>query len=397
MLEYAQMSEIFRNTIDNGFRRAVYPYLVHGDAQADREIAHERALTLMEQFQKVPCAVKVLGDIFSYQDPILHTTFAGLTAQNPLGIAAGFDKNARVHNFIGEGLGFGSVTVGSITKVAYEGNPRPRIFELSKSNAIINRMGFPGEGSESAVSRLRKDDPKGRRHLLIVNFAASKPSFESGRQIEDYVDVAKDLVPFGDEGEGNVSSPNTTGVRGLQEPEIFTDMVQAVSPVYEAASKPLRWKFGPDLGAEKLVLNAGTIIDNAGAGITITNTTTDSQIRESLDKSDHHKGEMGGISGSPLTQKALETSHNLHTEIGEVLPIHRIGGIMNSKDLWDALTYGGATTVDIYSAFVKPDTSTPNLAYYLLRDLAESMRKLGITSMTEFKNLRGKRVDFPLS
>ena len=111
------MSVEIRSAIDAAHRNIVHPYLTRGEAQNDREIAHERALKLMEMAQRIPLAVEITDRMFSYDDPILRTSFAGLEAPNPLGIAAGFDKNARVHRFLGQGLGFGTVTVGSIAKV----------------------------------------------------------------------------------------------------------------------------------------------------------------------------------------------------------------------------------------------------------------------------------------
>ncbi|OGH14871.1 MAG: dihydroorotate dehydrogenase (quinone) [Candidatus Levybacteria bacterium RIFCSPHIGHO2_01_FULL_38_96] len=388
------MSIEIRSVIDAAHRNIVHPLLTSGDAQEDREVGHERALRMMRMAQRIPLAVRVLDRAFSYDDPILKTSFAGLEAPNPLGIAAGFDKNARVHRFLGQGLGFGTVTVGSITKVEYKGNERPRIFDLPNSRGVINRMGFPGEGSASAVRRL-KNDNKERPYLLIVNFAASKPSFDAGRQIEDYAAVAEDLVYFGDEGEGNVSSPNTEGVRGLQEPDVFSDLAAAVIPIYLNHGGLVRFKFGPDIETEKLHKNAQTIIDKKGSGITITNTSTDPEVCKGLSAQDVHKEEQGGISGLPITQKALEASHRLYDYIGDEIPIHRIGGIMNIRDVWDALTYGGATTVDIYTSFVRQETSTPNLAFYMLRDLARAMRANGMTSMADFKEFRGKRIPFP--
>lgn len=389
------MAEILRSGIDLAHRNIIHPYLTHGKAQGDREIAHERALDLMETAQRIPLAVKVLDGMFSYDDPILKTSFAGLEAPNPLGIAAGFDKNARVHRFLGEGLGFGTVTVGSITKVEYGGNSRPRIFDLPHSRGVINRMSFPGEGSESAVRRLENDRQRERPYLLIVNFAASKPSFDAGQQINDYGAVSEELVDFGDAGEANVSSPNTPGVRGLQEPDVFADLFDAVTPAYIRRNKPVRAKFSPDLEPEILERNARTIIDKRGSGITLGNTSVATDVREALSSSDLYREEAGGMSGLPITKKALEASHDLYNYVGEELPIHRIGGVATVKDVWNALTYGGAITVDVYTSFVRQETSTPNFAYYILKDLALAMRAHGMTSMADFKDLRGKTVPFP--
>lgn len=384
-----------RGAIDNIHRNMMHPLLTRGNAENDREIAHERAISYMERIQHVPLALTIMDRLFSYDDPILETHFAGLTAPNPLGIAAGFDKNARVHHLLGRGLGFGSVTVGSITKVEYEGNPRPRIFDLPQSGALINRMGFPGEGVEAAKKRL---DMTGKpdNYLLIVNFAASRPSFDTGEQIEHYNDAAQELVAYGHEGEANISSPNTEGVRGLQEPEVFTDIADAVTPIYLENCVPIRFKFGPDLDQHKLLRNARIIIDKKGAGITVTNTSTNNEVREILSTEDVYRNEVGGISGNPITQRSLEVSHNLYQTMGEELPIHRIGGIKDAQDVWDALTFGGATTVDVYTAFVRRETSTPNFARNILSDLASAMRLNGMESMEDFRQLRGKRVPYPL-
>jgi len=169
----------------------------------------------------------------------------------------------------------------------------------------------------------------------------------------------------------------------------------AVIPVYLNREKPVRFKFSPDLAQEKLHKNARTIKDKGGAGITLGNTSTGDDVKALLNEKDVHREETGGISGRPITPKALEVSHNLYDYIGEELPIHRIGGIRTVEDVWDALTYGGATTVDVYTAFVRQETSTPNFAYYILHDLAKAMRAEGMESMDDFKALRGKKVPFP--
>ena len=389
-----EIPQLARTAIDLAHRNLIHTYLTSGEAKRDREIAHERALRIMEVAQKYPIVMGLMNKMFTYNDPILKTSFAGLTTPNPLGVAAGFDKDARVYRFFGDAQGFGSVTDGSIARIDYGGNQRPRVYDLPHSRALDNRMGFPGQGSKKAAERF-SNDKKPRNFLLIVNFAASKPSFERGTQIEDYRDVARDLVDFGDEGEMNVSSPNTPGVRGLQEPDVFSDLADAVFPVYIEYGKPVRPKFSPDLEDDKLYKNVRTTIDKKGSGITLTNTSTDPEIKALLSPLDIHREEPGGTSGAPITQKALEMSHRLYEYIGEEIPIHRVGGIMNVRDGWDALTYGGATTVDVFTSMVRKETSTPNFSYYFLRDLAKAMRANGMTGMKDFKELRGKKVPFP--
>ncbi len=390
------MAEFLRHGIDAVHQKLVHPYLTRGEAQNDREIAHERAIHYMEVAQKIPFAVDMMGFIFNYNDPILKTTIGAYEAPNPFGLAAGFDKNARVHPFIGKGLRAGRLTVGSITKVEYDGNKRPRIFDLPDSRGVINRMGFPGEGSASAVRRLRKDNPDKRSYHLTVNFAASAPSFNRGTHIEDYRNVAEEVVDFGERGEMNVSSPNTVGVRGLQEPEEFNDLWDAVSPVYIESEVDLIAKFGPDLEKEKREKNTRTMIDKGAAGITLGNTSTGADIRSSLSPLDIHREEGGGISGKPHTKKALEVAHETYNYVGEELPIHMVGGLDTGEDIWNALTYGGARTADFYTSFIRQETSTPNFFYYRARELAMAMRANDMTSMEDFKELRGKNVPYPL-
>lgn len=392
--------EYIRHKIDQVHQEKVHPYLTAGEAQADREIAHERALGLAERVQGHEIAVRIMGSLFTYKSDNLATIVSGISMRNPLGLAAGFDKNARIHRLLGQGLGFGAVKVGSITKEPYKGNDRPRIFDLPNNDGLINRMGFPGDGSDEAQARLEADKSR-RNYSLVVNIAASRPSFDRNTQIEDYVEVAKQLRGYGDGHEINVSSPNTPGVRGLQEPEVFSDLAQALKPAYRVNflnsylnSPPYMYKFGPDLPMDQLLKNIQTAKDNGARGVSLGNTVTGDDVRHRLSY-DVYKDEAGGISGQPLKEKALERSHQVYLKMGEEIDITLIGGIQNAEDVWRALTYGGAKAVDVYSAFVRPTTSTPNFTYYILRDLHRAMKAEGIGNMSQFKDLRGKAVPFP--
>lgn len=226
------MSEVIRHGIDTVHRKVIHPRLTQDEAQEDREVAHERAINLSEKLQHYEAVVQVMRKVFTYESPVLETEVAKIKVRNPLGLAAGFDKDARIHRLLGEGLGFGIVKVGSITKVPYKGNDRPRIFDLPNNDGLINRMGFPGGGSDEAEKRLAEADKKNRHYSLIVNIAASRPSFDRGSQIRDYVEVAKQLLRYGDGHEINVSSPNTPGVRGLQEPDVFANLAQELRTAY---------------------------------------------------------------------------------------------------------------------------------------------------------------------
>ena len=391
------MAEVFRRAVDLFHRKEVYPYLTGGAAKDDREIAHERVLNLMERLQRSDLTMSTLSQLFVYRDPILSLTLFGKRVPNPLGIAAGFDKDARVYRFLGEALGFGIVKPGSITKLDFGGNPRPRIFDLPQNDGLINRMGFPGGGTDRAEVRL-KADRRYREFMLIINIAASKPSFERNTAIEDYGAAYSQMLPYGDAIEVNISSPNTPGVRGLQEPEVFEQLASHIKDIRDGrvyGFRPLIYKFGPDLPAERLEKDLRIAIDNGADGVTLTNTSTNPTLRESL-KPDVHKNEIGGMSGALLEPLALDVSHRAYDYIGGQIEIFRAGGIGRSaRDIWDALTFGGASAVDAYASFVRETTSSPNYTFYRLRDLARAMRAKGMTSMDDFKVLRGKRVPFP--
>lgn len=388
-----------RAAIDLTHRNVVHPHLTRGKAQEDREIAHERALDLAESLQDNPLAMALMSSVFTSRDPILRTRFAGIIAPNPLGLAAGFDKNARIPQLLGEGLGFGIVTVGSITKVPYGGNERPRIFDLPNNNGLINRMGFPGDGADEAEARLKRL-PDYRNYVLVVNVAASKPSFENGTQVKDYGSAYSQMLPYGDCIEVNISSPNTPGVRGLQEPEIFAELASHIAELRKyhiGRHKPLIYKFGPDLAPDKLEKDLKIAIDNGADGVTLTNTSTDQELRNSL-LPDKYQKEVGGMSGALLNSKALEISHRAYKYVGEELSIIRAGGIKGTgRDLWESLTYGGAVAVEAYTSFVRPNTSTPNYTVYALRDLTKAMRKVGMPSINDFRELRGKKAPYPLT
>lgn len=388
-----------RKVVDLAHRKIVHPLLTSGTAQNDREIAHERALELMEAAQGNLLKMALMSRFFTMDDPILRARLGNMWAPNPLGIAAGFDKNARIHRLLGEGLGFGIVTVGSITTRPFQGNSRPRIFDLPENDELINRMGFPGEGLDNAYAKLIMRSPQNQKgYLLLANIAASKPSFEAGTQIDDYIRAYAQILPVVDGVEINISSPNTEGVRALQEPGEFEDLASKIAAERKFSpwqSKLLIYKFSPDLSPRHLEKVLRIAKDHGADGVTLTNTSTDPTLRHSL-MADPHKDEPGGMSGAFLGHRALQATHRAYKYIGDEMFIIRAGGVRGTtKDLWEALTFGGATSAEVYSSFVRPNTSTPNFTVYALRDFARAMRAYGMTSMEDFKALRGKRVPFP--
>jgi len=398
-----EIPQFARTGVDIVHRKIVHPYLTRGKAREDREVAHERALDLMESLQNNPLVMKLLREMFVYEDPILETNIAGVKLPNPIIMPAGFDKKVRVHKFLGEAAGFGAVTEGTITKIPYIGNDQPRIFDLPQSDGLINRMVFPGDGSDEGEKRLQEDNPSERDYGLFVSIGASKPSFENGTEIEDFVSVAKQLIPYGDGQEQNISSPNTKGVLGLgaRYEELASALNQEVYIPYsiQLGGKELvvLAKISPDLARKdrQSLIRIGH--DNGVKVIVLGNTSVDSDVRSNLDANDIYREEAGGISGQPIRQKALENSHEAYVDTDGEIPIIMAGGIKTAEDVWNALTYGGASAVGIYTAFVRPNSSTPNFVYYLLKDLARAMRVANMQSIDDFKYLRGAKVAYPLS
>lgn len=392
-----EIPQAVRSSLDIAHRKLLFPILTFGTGN-DRKTAHERAIAIMESVQGSRILLGVCSKIFRFDDPILRTRFLGVQAPNPLGLAAGFDKDARVFNFLGDGMGFGSVTVGSITLREYAGNKGITIVDLPKNASMINRMGFPGEGVNNVLRNIAGAERPSRRFMLFLNMAASKPSFEAATEIADYAEAYRQLVHFGDFTEINVSSPNTEGVRGLEEPERFKDLAQAIKEVKSVSSsgryKPLIYKFSPDIEIGKLCKNIDTSLDCGASGVSLGNTTTNREIRSGL-LPEKNAEIPGGLSGACLRGLALERSHIISRYTKANLPIKFSGGVMNPEDIWNALSYGGASLVDVYTSFVLRETSTPNFSYYMLSRLVRSMRYYGMSGMDDFRELRGEKYPFP--
>lgn len=382
-----------REIVDRIYRNALYPKLVSGEALKDREIAHERALDLMERWCEYnPLLLRLMDDFFTYQDPSLETSALGLHHRSPLGIAAGLDKDARVYETLAA-LGFDHIEVGTITYLLYEGNPRPRIYVHPDDRAITNRMGFPGKGLRESINQFEAKGPhrKKKRYILGVNIGASKPSFERGTVVEDYAEAYRIARRYGDYVVANISSPNTEGVRGLQEPEVLGELLSAIDEHRkieipfnrEIPKRPFLIKLSPDLTMRQTDQVLDVASKHMVDGFVVTNTSTDPDLRRRLHGP--HAQEPGGISGAPLTRKALDFSRHVFWATEGKKVIIRAGGIMNPQDYWDAISFGGADLVQVYTAFVHPATSTPNLAYDMNRALALQMERHGITSVSELK------------
>ena len=233
----------------------------------------------------------------------LATEVAGLRFPNPLGMAAGFDKDGEVPDAL-LALGFGFAEVGSITPLPQSGNPRPRLFRLAEDRAVINRMGFNNRGAESAVARLSRR--LGRPGVVGINIGANK---DSPDRIADYATMARLMAPLASYLAVNISSPNTPGLRALQDESALTELLDAVMEARGPSGPPVFLKVAPDLESADVEAIARIAIDKKLGALIVSNTTISRPPLQS-----HHAGEAGGLSGEPLRDRKstrLNSSHEV--------------------------------------------------------------------------------------
>jgi len=268
----------------------------------------------------------------------------GLRFENRLGVAAGFDKNATMVKPL-HALGFGHVEIGTVTALAQPGNPKPRMFRLSDQNALINRMGFNNDGAETVAERLGKLRAKSSRLPIIgVNIGKSK-IVEPAMAAEDYRTSARLLAPHADYLTVNVSSPNTPGLRDLQQVESLRPILSAV--LGEAGTVPVLVKLAPDLSNEDLVAILGLVRELGLAGVIAANTT----IRRDFDGDKKILSEAGGLSGPMLYPRMLEMLRIIRSELDSSFTVIAVGGISTKAQAQECLA-AGADLVQAYTGMV---------------------------------------------
>ncbi|MCA0209792.1 MAG: quinone-dependent dihydroorotate dehydrogenase [Proteobacteria bacterium] len=300
----------------------------------DGEAAHNLTLSAL---QPLPRARQALTS------PALATELAGLKFPNPVGLAPGFDKDARVAHVMPH-FGFGFVEVGTLTPLPQEGNPRPRLFRLVEDQAVINRMGFNNGGQEKAAERIRCLRRYGLPVPLGINIGANK---DSADRIADYARGTAAMAPLADYLTVNISSPNTPGLRALQDKgslEALLDGVAAAQPA--GAAKPVFLKVAPDLEPADIDDIVAVAFDKGLAAVIVSNTTI---VRPAL--ASRYAGEAGGLSGAPLAGLALQRVRDFHSASGGKLPLVAAGGVASPEQAWERIR-AGASLVQIYSAMV---------------------------------------------
>jgi len=297
----------------------------------------------------------------------LAVEVAGLRFPSPVGLAAGFDKDAEVPDAM-LGLGFGFVEVGTVTPLPHAGNPKPRLFRLAEDQAVINRMGFNNAGQAAALERLRK---RTRRGIVGVNIGANK---DSADRIADYVTGVKAMSGVADYLTVNISSPNTPGLRGLQDEGALGELLSAVRDARVPGGPPVFLKVAPDLGDGDEARIVRAAIDHRIDALIVANTTVSRPALKS-----RFAGEAGGLSGAPLKPLALDALRAFRVASGGAIPLIAAGGIASAADAW-ARILAGASLVQLYSALVYEG---PGLARRIVDGLADLLRAGGMASISE--------------
>ena len=344
----------------NLYRQLLFPILTRAEA----ETAHGRAVRWLRWAQGSRLGRAALRQIGGAA-PHSPVEFAGLTFPNPLGMAAGFDKEAEVALGLAL-LGFGHVEVGTLTPRPQEGNPRPRIFRLKEDEALINRMGFPNEGMNAALPHLATLIRRPGQFILGVSLGKQKET-PLAEAAADYTAVMRAVYPYADYLAVNISSPNTPDLRQLQGgqylSQLLADLAEANAECAERhaiSPRPLLVKIAPDLTLNEVDEILTAVLDQPIAGLIAANTTL---ARDNLRSS--HQNESGGLSGRPLRQRSLEMVAAIHERTGGKLPLIGVGGVSSADDV-RAMQEAGATLVQLYTSFVYEG---PTLPGRILRNL----------------------------
>ncbi len=311
------------------------------------EKAHYFTLDLLRLVLKVPTAKFFFKCFFTVRDKRLKKEFFGINFPNPVGLAAGFDKNAKYIDEL-SCLGFGFIEIGTVTPLPQEGNPLPRLFRLAKDQGIINRMGFNNDGVDAVVERLKK-----RKSNIIIggNIGKNKVT-PNEKAVDDYVICFNKLFDYVDYFVVNVSSPNTPGLRELQEKDKLAALLNTLQKLNEERieEKPILLKIAPDLTTSQLDDIIEIMHETRIAGLISSNTTIS---RENLTtpKTEVETIGNGGLSGLPVKTHSNEVLSYLSKKSKKSFPIIGVGGIMNGKDGIEKMKHG-ADLVQVYSGFI---------------------------------------------
>lgn len=310
------------------------------------ETIHHIVATIL-RFARAIGLLPLLRSIFSYKHPSLEREVFGVKFPNPVGLAAGFDKNGDLYREM-SALGFGFVEVGTVTPKPQPGNPKPRIFRLRKDNALINHMGFPNKGLENMVRNLRK-----RKGNMVIGVNLGKNTLTTNEEAPaDYLKLFRSLYEYADYFVVNVSCPNVKDITKLQNPDNLNAILEGLFEFRRGQNhyRPILLKISPDLSFQHIDSIIQILIDTPLDGLVATNTTTS---REGLttDSQTVEKIGNGGLSGAPITNRAVEVISYIHKKTEGRYPIIGVGGIMTPEDAQRMLE-AGASLVQLYTGFI---------------------------------------------
>jgi len=313
----------------------------------DPERIHQVVSRILKAVMAFPGMRKFAKKLYLMNDPRLERELWGITFPNPVGMAAGFDKEGRLFNEIAA-LGFGFVEIGTFTPIGQRGNSKPRLFRLKQDEALINRMGFNNSGVDEAVERLKKNKPK----CVIGGNIGKNTNTPNENAVEDYEVAFEKLFPYVDYFVINVSCPNITDMSELQDKDSLRQIVRKVMELNQSKvkSKPVLLKISPDLNNSQIDDSLEIIEEYGISGVIATNTTI---TRDNLITSPAQINEIGegGLSGKPLRDRATEVIRYISRKTEKSLPIIGVGGIHSADDAIEKLK-AGATLLQVYTGFV---------------------------------------------
>ena len=365
-----------KGIFNNIYKNLVSPILKK-DTGIDAEYLTNFSLSLLtfssnnRNWPLISRIIKSLNQEFCVVDKRLHQKICGIDFCNPVGLAAGFDKNGNAAN-IWKDFGFGFAEIGTVTKFAQSGNPKPRLFRLAKEQAALNRMGFNNDGAENLVKNFLKQNVDLKKHrknnCLGINFGKSKITSLSDAT-EDYLTSLKLLIPYCDYAVINVSSPNTEGLRKLQDPILLRDLLREVKNLENCP--PLFVKIAPDLSYKDIEDICKLILEENIDGIIATNTSLDRlgfEQRKIKQTGLLLSEENGGLSGKPLQRKANQIIRHIHN-IDNNINLIGVGGIDSPESAWERIC-SGASLVQIYTGWIyKGPQLVPNILNGILKQI----------------------------
>jgi len=338
----------------------VKPYMFSLDA----EKAHYKTVSLFRFALSLPFGKSIIKSLYNYQSPKLERKLFGLTFKNPVGLAAGFDKDGKFYKEMST-LGFGFIEIGTVTPKPQDGNPKPRLFRLKEDEGLINRMGFNNDGVDAMVERLKQNKPK---DVIIGGNIGKNKVTPNYAAINDYIICFEKLFDYVDYFVVNVSSPNTPGLRDLQDKGPLTEILSKLMDLNNEKPnpKPILLKIAPDLTDSQLDDIIDIVAETKIAGVIATNTTIS---RAGLNTSEDRIEEIGngGLSGKPVRSRSTEVISYLHKKSNGAFPIIGVGGIDGPEAAKEKLD-AGASLIQVYSGFVYQG---PELVRRINKDLAK--------------------------